>query len=114
MKLTNVTGPDKPCDVGREVRPPKAVNDVCMCGEVSVMSGGENCWPFVAVNDYFMTTLWIPPPKTAIHLEEVFSIAQEFGICSIGESQRMFGGVKPFANMSQMVVGTAGSIGLGE
>ena len=39
VKLTYVAGPYKPCDVGREVRPPKAVDDVCSCGEVSVMSG---------------------------------------------------------------------------
>ena len=32
MKLTYVTGPDKPYDVGREVRPPKAVDDMCMFG----------------------------------------------------------------------------------
>ena len=57
MKLTNVTGPDEPCDVGGEVRPPKAVNDVCTCGKVSVMSSGKNHWPFVTVNDYFMMTL---------------------------------------------------------
>ena len=84
-KLTYVTGPDKPYDVGREVRPPKAVDDMCMCGEVSMMSSGvvsssENCWSFVAVDDDFMTTLRIPPPKTAIHLEEVFGIVQESGI----------------------------------
>ena len=102
-KLTYVTGPDEPCDVGGEVRPPKAVDDVCACGKVSVMSGGvvsgsENCWPFVAVNDYFMMTLWIPLPKTAIHLEEVFGIAQGSGIWSIGESQRTFGGLEPFVN----------------
>ena len=79
VKLTYVTGPDKPCDVSGEVRPPKAVDDVCSCGEVSMMSGGivssgENCWLLGTVNDYFMTTLWIPLPKTAIHLEEVFGI----------------------------------------
>ena len=76
-----MTGPDEPCNVGGEVRPQKAVNYVCACGEVSVMSGGivsssENCWSFVAVDDYFMMTLWIPLPKMAIHLEEVFGIAQ--------------------------------------
>ena len=91
-KLTYVTGPDKPCDVSGEVRPPKAVNDVCSCGEVSMMSGGENCRPLVTVDDYFMMTLQIPLPKMAIHLEEVFSIAQESGICSIGESRRTFNG----------------------
>ena len=63
-----------------------------------VMSSSENCWLFVAVDDYFMTTLWIPLPKTAIHLEEVFGIAQGSGICSIGESRRTFGGLEPFAN----------------
>ena len=91
-KLTYVTGPDEPCNVGREVRPPKAVNDVCACGKVSVMPSSENCWSFVTVDDYFMMTLWIPLPKMAIHLEEVFSIAQESGICSIGESRRTFDG----------------------
>ena len=35
-KLTYVTGPDEPCDAGGEVRPPKVVDDVCACGEVSV------------------------------------------------------------------------------
>ena len=79
VKLTYVTGPDEPCDVGGEVRPPKAVDDVCSCGKVSMMSGSivsssENCWSFVTVNDYFMTTLQISLPKTAIHLEEVFGI----------------------------------------
>ena len=69
---------------------------------------------FVAVDDYFMTTLQISSPKMAIYLEEVFGIPQESGICSIGESQRMFGGLEPFANVLQMVVGTAGSIGSGE
>ena len=98
VKLTYVAGPYKPCDVGGEVRPPKAVGDVCSCGEVSVMSGGENCRLFVAVNDYFMTALQIPFPKMAIYLEEVFSILQESSICSIGESWRMFGGLEPFAN----------------
>ena len=95
------------------------VDDVCMCGKASVMSSGivsgsENCWSFVAVNDYFMMTLQIPLPKMAIHLEEVFGIVQESGVCGIGESQRMFGALKPFTNMSQMVVGVAGSIRLGE
>ena len=119
VKLTNVTGPDKPCDVGREVRPPKVVDDMCMCGEVSmvsgsIVSGSKNCWSSVAVDDYFMTTLQIPPPKMAILLEEVFGIAQECGICGIGGSWRTFGGVKPFVNASQMVVGSVGSIGSGE
>ena len=119
MKLTYVTGPDEPCNVSGEVRPPKAVNDVCSCGKVSMMSssivsGSENCWPFVAVNDYFMMTLQILPPKTAILFEEAFHIMQECGICGIGQSQRMFSGVEPFANAPQMVVGMAGSMGLGE
>ena len=118
-KLTYVTGPYEPCNDGREVRPPKAVDDVCSCGKVSMMSGGvvsssENLWLFVAVNHYFMTTLWIPLPKMAIYLEEVFGILQESGVCGIGESRRMFGGLKPFVNMLQMVVGMAGSIGSGE
>ena len=113
-----MTGPDEPCDVGGEVRPPKVVDDVCTC-EVTMMSGGvmsssENCWSFVTVDDYFMTTLQTPPPKTAIFFEEVFCIMQECGICSIGQSRRMFGGVKPFANALQMVIGMAGSMGLGE
>ena len=119
VKLTYVAGPYKPCNVGGEVRPPKAVSDVCSCGEVSVMSGGimssgENCRSFVAVNDYFVTTLWIPSPKTAIYLEEVFGVPQEGSVCVIGKSQRTFGGLEPFANASQMVVGTAGSLGSGE
>ena len=42
-ELTDVTDPDEPCNVSREVRPPKVVDDVCTCCEVSVMSGGENC-----------------------------------------------------------------------
>ena len=113
-KLTYVAGPYEPCDIGGEVRPPKAVDDVCSCGEISVMSGGENCWSFVAIDDYFMMTLRIPSPKMAIDLEEVFSVPQEGGISSIGESRRMFSGLKPFANMLQMVVGAAGSIGSGE
>ena len=104
-KLTYVTGPDKPCDVGRQVRPPKVVNDVCSCCEVSVMSGSvmsssKNCWLFVTVNDYFMMTFQIPLPKMAIHLEEVFGIVEESGVCGIGESQRMFSGLEPFANTS--------------
>ena len=118
-KLTYVTDPNEPCNVGREVRPPKAVNDVCSCGKVSVMSSGivsssKNCWLSVAIDDYFMTTLQIPLPKMAIPLEEVFSIAQESGVCSIGESWRTFSGLKPFTNMSQIVIGAAGSIGSGE
>ena len=118
-KLTYVTGPNKPCDVGGEVRPPKVVNDVCLCHEVSMMSGGivsggENCRLFFTVDNYFMTTLWIPLPQTAIYLEEVFGIPQESGVCGIGESWRTFGGLEPFANASQMFVGLAGSIGLGE
>ena len=97
-KLTYVTGPDEPCDVGREVRPPKAVDDVCSCHKVSMMSSGvvssgENRWPFFAVNDYFMTALRIPLPKTAIYLEEVFGILQESSVCGIGKSQRMLGGL---------------------
>ena len=104
VKLTYVTGPDEPCDVGGEVRPPKAVDDVCSCGEVSMMSSGENCWLFVAVDDYFMMTLRIPSPKTAIDLEEVFGVPQKGGISGIGESRRTFGGVEPFTNASQMVV----------
>ena len=114
VKLTYVAGPYEPCDVGREVRPPKEVDDVCPCGEVSVMSGGENCWLFVVVDHYFMATLRIPSPKTAIYVEEVFSIPQESGVCGIGKSQRPFGGLEPFANMSQMVIGMAGSLGSGE
>ena len=65
-KLTYVAGPDEPCDVSGEVRPPKVVNDVCSCGEVSMMSGDENRWPLVAVDNYFMTTLRMPLPKTFI------------------------------------------------
>ena len=117
-QLTYVAGPDEPCDVGGEVRPPKAVNDVRLCGKVSMMSGGmvssgKNYWSFVAVDDYFMVTLWIPS-KTAIYLEEVFSILKESGICGIGESRRTFGGLKPFVNVLQMVVSMAGSIRSGE
>ena len=79
VKLAYVAGPYEPCDVGGEVRPPKAVGDVCSCGKVSMMSGdvvssSENCWSFVAVDDDFMTTLQISSPKMAIYLEEVFSI----------------------------------------
>ena len=92
VKLTYVTGSYEPCDVRGEVRSPKAVGDVCSCGEVSMMSGGENCRSFVAVDDYFVTTLQIPSPKMAIHLEEVFCVPQEGGICGIGESRRMFSG----------------------
>ena len=118
-KLTYVAGPYEPCNVGGEVWPPKAVDDVCSCREISMMSGGimssgENCWSFVAVNDYFMTTLWIPSPKPAIDLEKVFGVAQKGSVSSIGESQRTFGGLEPCANASQMVIGTAGSIGSGE
>ena len=113
-KLTYVAGPYKPCDVGGEVWPPKAVGDVCSCGEVSMMSGGENSWSLVAVDDYFMTTLWIPSPKTAIDLEKVFGVPQEGGVSGIGESRRTFGGLEPCANALQMVIGTAGSIGSGE
>ena len=113
-KLTYVTGPDEPCDVGGEVRPPKAVDDMCPCGEISVMSSGENCQSFVVVDDYFMMTLQIPSPKTAIYLEEVFGVLQEGGVCGIGKSRRTFSGLEPFANVSQMVIGMAGSIGLGE
>ena len=113
-KLAYVAGPYEPCDVGGEVWPPKAVDDVCFCCEISVMSGGENCWSLVAGDNYFMTTLRIPSPQTAIDLEEVFSIPQKGGISGIGESRRMFGALEPFANTSQMVVGAAGSIGPGE
>ena len=113
-KLAYVAGPYEPCDVGGEVRPPKVVDDVCSCRKISVMSGGENCWSFVAVDDYFMTTLRIPSPKTAIYLEEVFGVPQEGGVSGIGKSRRTFGGLEPFANASQVVVGTAGSIGSGE
>ena len=113
-----MTGPDKPCDVSGEVRPPKVVDDVCTCSKISVMSGGvvggENCWSFVTVDDYFMMTLQISPPKAAIPLEEVFGIAQECSICGIGQSRRMFCCAEPFANASQMVVSLAGSIGSGE
>ena len=114
MKLTYVAGPYEPCNVGGEVRPPKAVSDVCPCGKVSVMSGGEDCQSFVTVDDYFMMTLQIPSPKMAIYLEEVFGILQESGVCGIGKSWRTFGGLEPFANMSRMVIGVAGSIGSGE
>ena len=87
-KLTYVAGPYKPCNVGGKVRPPKVVGDVCPCGEVSVMSSsvvssGKNCRSFVAVDDYFVTTLRIPSPKTAIYLEEVFGVLQEGGICGV-------------------------------
>ena len=96
------------------MRPPKAVDDVCSCGKVSVMSSSKNCWSFVTVDDYFMVTLQIPSPKMAICLEEVIGIPQESSVCSIGESWRTFGGVKPFVNASQMVIGMVGSLGLGE
>ena len=103
VKLTYVASPYEPCNVGSKVRPPKAVSDVCPCGKVSMMSGGimsssENCWSFVAVDDYFMTTLQIPSPKTAIDLEKVFSVPQEGGVSGIGESWRTFSGLEPFAN----------------
>ena len=118
-KLAYVASPYKPCNVGGEVRPPKAVGDVCSCGEISVMSSGvvsssKNCRSFVAVDDYFMTTLRIPSPKMAIDLEKVFSVLQEGSVSDIGESWRTFGGVKPFTNASQMVIGVAGSIRSGE
>ena len=115
-KLTYVTGSYEPCDVGSEVRPPKVVGNVCSCGKVSVISGGivsggKNCWLFVAVDHYFMVTLWIPSPKMAIYLEEVFSILQESGICSIGKSRRPFSGLKPFVNTLQMVIGVTVQLG---
>ena len=110
VKLTYVTGPDKPCDVGGEVRPPKEVDDVCTCGEVSMMSSGENCWSFVAVDDCFMMTLWIPSPKVTILLEEVLGVMQQCGVCGVGESWEMFGGAEPFVNMVQMVIGLVGPI----
>ena len=113
-KLTYVASPYEPCNVGSEVRPPKVVGDVCSCGEVSMMSSGENCWLFVAVDDYFMMTLRIPSPKMAIDLEEVFSVPQEGGVSGIGEFWRTFGGLKPLVNASQMVVSMAGSVGSGE
>ena len=105
--------------ISGEVRPPKAVDDVCSCREISmmsggIMSGGENCQSFVAVNDYFMTTLRIPSLKTAINLEKVFGVPQKGSVSGIGESQRTFSGLEPFVNALQMVVGMAGSIGLGE
>ena len=53
-------------------------------------------------------------PKTTIDLEEVFGVPQEGGVSGIGKSRRTFGGLEPCANSSQMVVGTAGSIGSGE
>ena len=108
-KLTYMTGSDKPCNVGREVRPPKVVDDVCMCGEVSVMSSRENCWSFVTVNDNFMTTLQIPPPKVTILLEEVLSVVKKCGVCGVGESWGTFSGAKPFINVAQMVVSSADS-----
>ena len=88
-KLAYVAGPYEPCDIGGEVGPLKAVDDVCPCGEVSVMSGGivssgENCWSLVAVDDYFVTALRIPSPKMAINFEEVFSVPQEGGVSGIG------------------------------
>ena len=113
-KLTYVASPYEPCNVGSEVRPPKAVGDVCPCGKVSMMASGENCWLFVTVDDYFMTTLRIPSPKTAIDLEKLFGVPQEGSVSGIGESRRKFGGLKPCTNALQMVVGMAGSIGLGE
>ena len=118
-KLTYVAGPYEPCNVGGEVWPPKAVDNVCSCGEVSVMSGGvvsgsENCWPFVAVDDYFMMTLQIPPPKATMLLEEVLGVMQKCGVCCIGESQGTFSGAKPFTNVAQMVISLAGLIKLGE
>ena len=118
-KLAYVAGPYEPCDVGRKVRPPKVVNYVCPCGEVSMMSSGvvssgKNCWLFVALDDYFMMTLWIPSPKMAIDLEKVFGVLQEGGVSGIAESWRMFSGLEPIVNTSQMVVGVAGSVGSGE
>ena len=53
-------------------------------------------------------------PKMAIYLEEVFGVPQEGGVSGIGKSRRTFGGLEPFANASQMVVGAAGSVGSGE
>ena len=44
----------------------------------------------------------------------IIGIAQESGVCGIGKSRRTFGGLEPFANALQMVVGMAGSIGSGE
>ena len=118
-KLAYVAGPYEPCDIGGEVWPPKVVDDVCSCREISVMSsgivsGGENCWSFVTVNDYFMMTLRIPSPKTAVHLEEVFGVPQEGSVCGISESRRTIGGLEPCANASQVDVSSAGSIGSGE
>ena len=113
-KLAYVAGPYEPCDIGGEVWPPKVVDDVCSCHKISVMSGGENCWLFVAVDDYFMTTLRIPSPKMAIELEKVFGVPQEGSVCGIGEPRRTFSGLEPLANVSQMVVTAAGSVRSGE
>ena len=119
VEVTYVTCPDEPCNVGGEVRPPKVVDNVCTCCEVSMMSGGimggsENFWSPVAVDDYFMMALWIPPPNATILLKEVLGIAQKHGVCGIGESQGMFHGAEPIVNMLQMVVGLLGSLRLGE
>ena len=44
----------------------------------------------------------------------IIGVPQEGGVSGIGESRRTFGGLEPFANASQMVVGAAGSVGSGE
>ena len=112
-----MTGPDEPCNVSGEVRPPKVVDNVCACHEVTMMSGhimggGKNCWLLVTVDDYFMMALLILPPKVTILSEEALSIAQEHGVCSIGESGGTFHGDEPIVNAAQMVVGSPGFIEL--
>ena len=56
MKLAQVTGLNEPGNVGSEMRPPKAINDVGSCCKVTmmpscVMGSSEDCRPFVWVDD---------------------------------------------------------------
>ena len=109
MALAQVTGLDKPGDVGGGMRPPKAIDDVGSCRKVTmmpscVMGGGEDCWSFTWFDDDLVIPLWISPPKAAVLQEEVGGVADKRGISFLGQVRWSAQGSKPITDAGQTFV----------
>ena len=118
-ELAQVTGSDKPGDVGGEMRPPKSIDYVGSCCKVammpsSVVGSGEDHRSFIWYDDDLVIPLWISPPKVAVLQEEVGGVAGKCSTSFLGQVRWLAQGNEPIADVSQTLVRFARLIGSGE
>ena len=118
-ELAQVTGSDEPGDVGGEMRPPEAIDNVGSCRKVAMMpsrvvGGGEDCRSFIWFDDDLVIPLWISPPKAAVLQEEVRGVTDKRGISFLSEVRRSAQSSEPIADAHQTPVRFARLVGSGE